>query len=848
MSRHSLCFLAVAFAFGLAAPAGAQVAFREDFEGPNPRVMQFWATNVPHVTVHTAAVSEERAYRGRRSFKLDVTLTSGSYYYWWLPVRIPFWTPLKVRGRLFCAQNRALLGFGYGLPSTGISGNVQVGKKIGQEESGWEEFEVDASSYVGMSDTAYIEGIAIFIYPPAGSFQNTRVTLYVDELEVLGALPADYEKQLDRKLASIRRAEKQATLRRSQRLQGWAKEVIKLYARKRLALPARWGEVQQRLETYYRRAMPQVLADSAALRKVPDDSAAIERLANSLPLLDKAVRSLAALPVYARQTPDSSCLIYAVPAIQDLRILPDSFPVAGVIGKTIRASAARGEITCASFAVTALQDWKKVRVTVSPLRLAGMKSRLTALPEVDVRVVKVWWQAGVGIGDVNHPTLTPELLLHDDSFVRVDPDPKTHRNTLKDPAAPRDATSLQPLDIAAKTTRQFWLTIRVPEKAKPGMYRADVVLASTNARPARLNLQLEVYPFVLAEPKFEYAIYYRGTLSSDDKPTIGSEQKSERQYRAELRNMREHGVVLPTCYTGFGRQADGTFDFLALKRSMEIYRQEGLTQGPIIVMGAVPFYEYVQTSDENKRRQLLEETRQAILALNAFRKANGFPPMAVYGIDEASGETLWAEREVFRTVVEAGGMTAVACGGDFWPAVGKWLSRPILNVGAPETYPKVHAAGNKVWVYNRPMSGVEMPETHRRSYGLMLWKRGEDGVCNYAYQHAFGASIYDDFDDVNYRDHVYAYPTVDGVIDTVQWEGVREGVNDLRYLTTLLRAIDEAKGRLHAQDTVRAAQSWLDSVDIEGDLHTVRRRMAQWIIQLEQGIVRNVAVKGSQGR
>jgi len=146
------------------------------------------------------------------------------------------------------------------------------------------------------------------------------------------------------------------------------------------------------------------------------------------------------------------------------------------------------------------------------------------------------------------------------------------------------------------------------------------------------------------------------------------------------------------------------------------------------------------------------------------------------------------------------------------------------------------------------MSGVEMPETHRRSYGLMLWKRGEDGVCNYAYQHAFGASIYDDFDDVNYRDHVYAYPTVDGVIDTVQWEGVREGVNDLRYLTTLLCAIDRAKGRSHAQDTARAAQAWLDSVDIEGDLHTVRRRMAQWIIQLEQGIVRNVAVKGSQGR
>ncbi|HXG24718.1 MAG TPA: hypothetical protein VNJ09_09205, partial [Chthonomonadales bacterium] len=393
MSRHSLCLLAVAFAFDLAAPAGAQVVFREDFEGPNPRLMKFWATNVPHITVHTAAVSEERGYRSRRSFKLDVTLTGGSYYYWWLPVRIPFWAPLKVRGRLFFAQNRGAFGFGYGLPAAGISGNVQHGKMIGREESGWEEFEADASPFVGMSDTAYMEGIAVFISPPGG-LQNTRVTLYADDLEVLGVLPADYEKRLDRKLESLHQARKQTMLRRSQRLRRRAEEVIKLYTRKRPALSGRWGEMQQRLETYCRSIMPQVSADSVALGKVPDDSAAIERLANSLPLLDKAVRSLAALPDYVQQAPNSPCLIYIVLAIQDLRILPDSFPVAGVIGRTIRVSAARGEITCASFAVTPLQDWEKVRLTVSPFRLAGVKSRLTAVPGVDVRVVKVWWQAG----------------------------------------------------------------------------------------------------------------------------------------------------------------------------------------------------------------------------------------------------------------------------------------------------------------------------------------------------------------------------------------------------------------------------------------------------------------------
>ena len=60
---------------------------------------------------------------------------------------------------------------------------------------------------------------------------------------------------------------------------------------------------------------------------------------------------------------------------------------------------------------------------------------------------------------------------------------------------------------------------------------------------------------------------------------------------------------------------------------------------------------------------------------------------------------------------------------------------------------------------------------------------------DYAYQHQFGPSIWNDFDDVadHYRDHVFAYPTTDGVIDTVQWEGWREGVDDTRYVASLIK-------------------------------------------------------------
>ena len=77
-----------------------------------------------------------------------------------------------------------------------------------------------------------------------------------------------------------------------------------------------------------------------------------------------------------------------------------------------------------------------------------------------------------------------------------------------------------------------------------------------------------------------------------------------------------------------------------------------------------------------------------------------------------------------------------------------------------------------------------------------------------------------------------AYPTVDGVIDTLQWEGYREGVDDTRYLATLLDAIDKA-GPVRAKDA-DAARQWLDTLDINGDLDAIRAQMIDWILQLRK--------------
>jgi hypothetical protein len=103
---------------------------------------------------------------------------------------------------------------------------------------------------------------------------------------------------------------------------------------------------------------------------------------------------------------------------------------------------------------------------------------------------------------------------------------------------------------------------------------------------------------------------------------------------------------------------------------------------------------------------------------------------------------------------------------------------------------------------------VERPAVYRRNYGLALWAAGYDGAIDYEYRTMDDASSWDDFNHDHYRDHNFAYPAVGKPIDTIQFEGWREGVDDVRYATTLLQAIKRSACRPHV-DLAAESQNWL---------------------------------------
>jgi hypothetical protein len=73
---------------------------------------------------------------------------------------------------------------------------------------------------------------------------------------------------------------------------------------------------------------------------------------------------------------------------------------------------------------------------------------------------------------------------------------------------------------------------------------------------------------------------------------------------------------------------------------------------------------------------------------------------------------------------------------------------------------------------------------------------GYNGTIDFAYQIQSRKGIWSDYDApgwvwegqvYHYRDNILVYPTSSGVIDTIQWVGGQEGIDDTHYLATLIK-------------------------------------------------------------
>ena len=157
------------------------------------------------------------------------------------------------------------------------------------------------------------------------------------------------------------------------------------------------------------------------------------------------------------------------------------------------------------------------------------------------------------------------------------------------------------------------------------------------------------------------------------------------------------------------------------------------------------------------------------------------------------------------------------------------------QVGAPETaremVGKWRRGGKPVFSYGLASLSANAAR-FRQYYGLLSWKQGVDGGAPYAYQH----STSDPWDTLEFQCN-FTWPTVDGRISTLQWEGMRAAVTDVRFASTLAKWLFKSAGPLGNHPARIAAQKALESLDPNGDLDGQRKDLITHILTLRRAMM-----------
>ncbi|PJE70208.1 hypothetical protein COU97_00965, partial [Candidatus Shapirobacteria bacterium CG10_big_fil_rev_8_21_14_0_10_48_15] len=132
-----------------------------------------------------------------------------------------------------------------------------------------------------------------------------------------------------------------------------------------------------------------------------------------------------------------------------------------------------------------------------------------------------------------------------------------------------------------------------------------------------------------------------------------------------------------------------------------------------------------------------------------------------------------------------------------------WYVGVLGDTGAVRNYCTGRPAGKECWFYANSTNRGNETEFARRTFGFWFYKV----PFTHQYPWAYRYYTLDPFDDTDgsWGDFVYIYPDEaddwSPSLPALKWEGMREGVDDLRYLATLEAAISAAPASLAAKKT-----------------------------------------------
>lgn len=549
-------------------------------------------------------------------------------------------------------------------------------------------------------------------------------------------------------------------------------------------------------------------------------------------------------------------LHYSVPAMSETQYLPDVYPFDGEANKGIRIISAQNEYEPGSFLVYPLENFGKAQFEVSDLR--SKDGTVFPKSELDLKTVKVWYQNGNGWYSYfqdNGFKLTPELLLNDEDLIKVDTQkvanfarltgkngkisyywltaPRKVDNRLEDAGAYwigesfycmkpefQDAPVFKGATLNEGEFKQFFLTAHVKDGQKPGIYNGNILIKKNGRTIDQIPVTLRVLPFSLPKPKTyfdlnkDFLMFMCEYISLNKLRQLNGNDPAlaEKQMVSLLKDFVRHNETMPNFGENYSR--------------VDLAKEAGCDISTFVT---------TFMSAHNAADRDFAIRRQVERHIRKFGKIDGY-----YGTwgDEFGLSTLRQIRPMVEAYQKAGFRFTVNS------RAGYQFGGYLADLFWPPMYPDhtTQRVANKYhfqntdgyfgW-YATQHVGVENPAFIRRQYGLGPYRAGLS--CHFNYAHHLDG--YNDQRGDTYKSMCLVYGSGSGVIDTIAWEGFREGMDDIRYATLLqqlARPLEKSKD-LYARYAAKKALHFLAEMDTDDfDLTTARLEMIRHILTLQK--------------
>jgi hypothetical protein len=124
---------------------------------------------------------------------------------------------------------------------------------------------------------------------------------------------------------------------------------------------------------------------------------------------------------------------------------------------------------------------------------------------------------------------------------------------------------------------------------------------------------------------------------------------------------------------------------------------------------------------------------------------------------------------------------------------------------------KVRQSDRKTWEYNNTVVDCINPGYSRYIYGYYTWRQNLDGMSSWGPSTTENSrgNPYEDLDH-EFSDYAITYPHTGGPLATTNWEALREGIDDVRYIYQLEKLCSSKKDKYQAETS--DAWKFLDSI------------------------------------